>query len=249
MIYAQLSCSMTRDPRMIAAGWQARAVYVEAILYCRENLTDGIIDRLAMPYWMPDMPVKARVKLLDRLVEVSALDACDQGWRFPEHVWGRWNPSKADVESKREAEAQRKADYRARRRSGTEPSEDVPTGHLVLATSRDRQPESEPEPEPKPEPKPKNHHRLSTTPVAPVEPVDKFDQVVEQILTLRAARSKPTNPNGWAHTVRASIRGFNTERINELLDKYPDAPYDVIAAAVEGDNASLSYFQPKEQTA
>lgn len=90
-LHAQIACSMPRDPRMIAAGWQARAVYTEAILYCRENLTDGVIDRLAMPFWMPDMNPRTRVKHLDRLVELGALDPCEQGWKFPDHVWRRWN--------------------------------------------------------------------------------------------------------------------------------------------------------------
>jgi hypothetical protein len=240
-IYAQISCSMTRDPRMIAAGWQARAVYVEAVLYCRENLTDGIIDRLAMPYWMPDMPVKARMKLLDILVDVRALDPCDQGWRFPEHVWARWNPSRAEVEAKREAEKQRKANYRARRREGTDPSESVPMGQYVPATSRDKQPETEPEPETKKESSP----RLSTTPTEDKQPVDnRFDLIVKRVVFNREQRQHqpPRNPTAWRTKVRTSVIEEHTQRIHTLMDTYPDAPHDVLAAAVDGETRSLGHY-------
>jgi hypothetical protein len=237
-IYAQVSCSMTRDPRMIAAGWQARAVYVEAILYCRENLTDGIIDRLALPYWMPDMPVKARSKLLDHLVHVGALTTCEQGWSFPEGVWSRWNPSRAEVEAKREAEKQRKANYRARRRGETDPSQDVPMGQRVPATSRDKQPETETEPETKKE----TSSHLSTDPREPGEPVDKFDHVVGKVVAIRAQHSYPRNPQAWATKVRTSVVADCADRIHDLMTRYPDAPYDVIAAAVEGDTHSLGHY-------
>lgn len=104
-LYAKLSCSAPRDPRMIAAGWQARAVYVEALLYCRENLTDGVIDRRALIYWMPDMPARTRQRHLDRLVELEALETHGDGWAFPEHVWRKWNPTKAEVEDMRQQKA------------------------------------------------------------------------------------------------------------------------------------------------
>jgi hypothetical protein len=240
-IYAQVSCSMTRDPRMIAAGWQARAVYVEAILYCRENLTDGIIDRLALPYWMPDMPVKARSRLLDHLVHVGALDACEQGWSFRQGVWSRWNPSRADVEAKREAEKQRKAEYRSRQRKSPDVSEDVPMGQVDYATSRDRQPEKEPEPETKKE----TSSRLSTDQIDDEQPVDKFDHVVGKVVAIRAQHTYPRNPQAWATKVRTSVVADCADRIHDLMTRYPDAPYDVIAAAVEGDTHSLGHYETR----
>ncbi len=53
-LYGRFDCSMPRDRRMIAVGWQGRAVYFEATLYCRENLTDGLIERVALAQWMVD---------------------------------------------------------------------------------------------------------------------------------------------------------------------------------------------------
>lgn len=105
-LYAKLSCAAPRDPRMIAAGWQARAVYVEALLYARENLTDGVIDRRALVFWMPDMPPRTRSRHLDRLVELGALEHHEAGWTFPKAVWSRWNPSRAEIDDMRQAKAE-----------------------------------------------------------------------------------------------------------------------------------------------
>jgi hypothetical protein len=242
-IYAQLSCEMPRDPRMIAAGPLGRLVYIEAMLYCRENLTDGIIDRLALIFWCPDVPVKTRAKHLDRLTEVGALEQVSDGWQFPEHVWSRWNPSKAEVEGKREAERQRKADYRAKRHASPN---DVPTGQVRPATGRPRQPEEEPEPEPKEE---RSHH-LSTTPIRLVQPVDddRLESVLSKIVQLRAAKANPRSPHAWAAKVRRQVETDEMVRIRDYMDRYPDAPYDVIAAAVEGDTHSLAHYTSCEQT-
>lgn len=80
------------------------------------------------------------------------------------------------------------------------------------------------------------------------EPVDndaKFQHVVKQITARRAERSKPRNPKAWSMKVGTSIVEELGERIHDYLTRYPDAPYDVIAAAVEGDTQSLRYYEPK----
>lgn len=111
-IYGQMSCDMPMELLKKGVGWQDRAVYSEAILFCRKELTDGIIDRVLLPMWMIDMPVDERAERLDRMVSLRALRKHKRGWRFPPHVWAEWGVMRADVEAKRAAEAQRKADYR-----------------------------------------------------------------------------------------------------------------------------------------
>jgi hypothetical protein len=146
---------MPRELARKGIGWQARAVYTEAILYCRENLTDGIITRGELPFWMADMPVKLRSRYLADMVALGALLPHDQGWQFPDHVWRKWNPTKAQVDEKRAEEAQRKAEWRDRKRrmsrespNGTDPGQ---VRHRdAIATTCPGQPEPEPEPEPEP---------------------------------------------------------------------------------------------------
>lgn len=115
-LHAQIACGLPFELMKRGVPWQERAVYVEAVLFCRERLTDGIIHRALLPMWMPDMSPKARAARLDALVNTGALLEHEDGWQFPPHVWSRWNPSKAEVDEKRRQEAERKAEYRERRR-------------------------------------------------------------------------------------------------------------------------------------
>lgn len=157
-IYAQIACDLPRDPKMLMVGWQARAVYVEAVLFARENLTDGEIIRVALPLWMHDMNTKTRTKYLEQLANVGALERTDDGWRFPDRVWKKWNPTRSEVEEKREAERQRKAEYRRQRQAVRDVSQDCPNGTSAgvprVSQARPRQPEPEPEPKPKEKPEP-----------------------------------------------------------------------------------------------
>lgn len=114
--FAQIACDLPRDPKMLAAGWQARAVYTEAILFCRENLTDGEITRIQLPLWMPDLPPAKREPHLTKLAELGILETTDDGWAIPRKVWRRWNPTRAQIDRQRAAERRRKAEYRRRKR-------------------------------------------------------------------------------------------------------------------------------------
>ncbi len=114
-LYGQFACAMPRDSRMVAAGPLGRLVYFEAALYCRENLTDGVIARAQLSFWTPDVTRQRKVKLLDQLATLGALHFCSEGWQIPMDVWREWNPLKSEVEEKRRQEAKKKADYRAKR--------------------------------------------------------------------------------------------------------------------------------------
>lgn len=113
-LYAKIDCASVRDPKMIAAGPLGRLIYWQAVLYCRENLTDGRIDALLLPLIALDIPNPK--KHMGRLVELGALEPIDGGWQIPDRVWRRWNPLKSEVDEKRAAEAERKAAYRESRR-------------------------------------------------------------------------------------------------------------------------------------
>ena len=260
IIYANLSCDMPRDPRMLAAGWQARAVYVEAVLYCRENLTDGVIDRIALVCWMPDMPAKQKVQMLDRLVTVGALDTCDLGWKWPDKVWQAWNPSKHEVQTKREAEAKRKADYRAKKNGVPKASENVPMGQRVTALSCPVQEEEEPKEEPKPEGKGKKEPLISQNGSSKATP----EQARGENLSSR-------QQDVIGHYVRLGVQGMeargeqvksdagirrhfteqaaNDEALPRWLDMFPTAPPDAVAAWLHGDKGSMRYYPRADEIA
>lgn len=82
---------------------------------------------------------------------------------------------------------------------------------------------------------------LSTTSVG----AEMFDHVIGRIVSNREQRQNPRFPEAWRTKVRTSVIENESDRIHDYLTRYPDAPYDVIAAAVEGDTQSLRYYEQK----
>jgi hypothetical protein len=240
-IYAQVSCSLPDKVAIIEAGDIAELVYYRSILRCRDNLTDGIIDRRLIDRWFAGIRGKPATHL-NRLRDVGMLLDHPDGWCIPEEVWCKWNPTKAQVEAHRAAETERKRRWKEQRDS---------VGNVDAATDarqrraerRDRQPEPEPEPETETEKEPS--FRPSTDPREPAEPVDKFDFVVGKLVNTIELRSQPRNVGAWRTKVRTSIIEEHSDRIRDYMTRYPDAPYDVIAAAVEGDTHSLGHYETR----
>lgn len=236
-IYAQVSCSLPDKVAIIEAGDIAELVYYRSILRCRDNLTDGIIDRRLIDRWFAGIRGKPSTHL-NRLRDVGMLLDHPDGWCIPEEVWCKWNPTKAEVEARRTAETERKRRWKEQRDSGG--SDDAATDERQRrGERRDKQPEKEPETETKKE----TSSHLSTDPREPGEPVDKFDHVVGKVVAIRAQHAYPRNPQAWATKVRTSVVTDCTDRIRDYMTRYPGAPYDVIAAAVEGDTHSLGHYE------
>lgn len=79
------------------------------------------------------------------------------------------------------------------------------------------------------------------------EPVDndRFDLIVKRVVFNREQRQHqpPRNPTAWRTKVRTSVIEEHTQRIHTLMDTYPDAPHDVLAAAVDGETRSLGHYE------
>ena len=147
-LYVKFSTGWPRKPEFRRAGPMARLIYVELAMFCKENLTDGAVDEANLADFAVDVPKKRTH--MQTLVDVGALEKTPTGWRIPLDVWCKWNPTKAEVEAKKEEERQRKAKYRKDKQSGECP-EDVPTGHDGMSQTCPTTPEPEPLPEPTPE--------------------------------------------------------------------------------------------------
>ena len=61
---------------------------------------------------------------MDYLVSIGKLEVTDTGWRIPDRIWRKFNPTKAEVDELRRAEAERKAAWRDKHRRDA----DVPMG-------------------------------------------------------------------------------------------------------------------------
>lgn len=192
-LHAQIACAMPRELAGKGIGWRDRAVYTEAIYYGRENLTDGLIARAELGFWMPDMPIRERVKRLEALADAGALQRVVNGWTFPDHVWRKWGSTRAQVEDKRRAEAERVAAYRAKKAKAA--TRDDAAVYANGTTVRTRSvtdayatPYPEPEPEPKPEPSTTSAEPPTLALVLPEQPAPgpaprKRDELYDAVVT------------------------------------------------------------------
>ena len=227
-LYAQFDVAMPRDRRMIKLGLLGRGLYVEVVFYCRENLTDGRIDPLELAYVAPDVSIATKKRLLNRMVELGSMEHDGDGWRIPFDVWCRWNPTKQQVEDKRAAEAQRKANFR---KSVRGPSEDVPTGQTRTGADRaspvpdlSHRARNTPEPEPEPEPSSVVSADMSKSEATP-GPDDDMGGIIDQIITRcahrRTEQHRPDNPAAYKTSIEADMNRTERDAIATMLRERP----------------------------
>jgi hypothetical protein len=92
-------------PKTRAAGNRAMGLWVMSGAYASRYLTDGFVDDEFIGHQR--MGVRDAV----RLAEVGLWHPVDGGWQF--HQWEQSNPSRAQIERRREAERKKKQRQRA----------------------------------------------------------------------------------------------------------------------------------------
>lgn len=112
-LYANFDLNLFHHPKMVDAraevGSVAFALYVEAVCYARRHLTDGFIRRGVAKTLLPD----AGERVIQALVDCGLWDSAEGGYQI--HDYTEWNPTRADVESKRAAWTERQRQSRERR--------------------------------------------------------------------------------------------------------------------------------------
>ena len=250
-LYARFDCGMPRDPKMSQAGALARLIYMEAVMYSKENMTDGLIERVALAHFTVDVDQKTKMKELNRLAKLGALEKVELGWRIPEEVWRRWNPLKVEVDAKRAAAAEKKAQYRAAKKAGTtesvhdvSPSDTLGTRQVVQGLSSTPEPEpktepkTEPVPVPVPEPEPEIPSTSSKLTLVATPPDEEEESTYDDALkilvryryTHRGTDQPPiVNLLAWEATTKANENATHGNEIRQLLTQGTDA-----ASAVAG---------------
>lgn len=103
---------ISRHPKLLAAGAEAAWLWVAAIDYCRDQLTDGFLPEHAVHTL--GLFRSQPTKLAFRLVEVGLLEACEGGWKV--HDYLDHNDSRNDVKAKKKENAERQRAFRSRQR-------------------------------------------------------------------------------------------------------------------------------------
>ncbi len=100
----------------LAQRWQ----HLEAMCWCAEMGTDGQIATGDLSVIWPGMSRAASSKLAGQLVQSGLWDETEGGWEI--HDWSVYNISSEEAKQRRDREAQRKKEWRARRqKSGNVP--------------------------------------------------------------------------------------------------------------------------------
>ena len=101
------------DNRKVKRVWltcpQALGLHVMALTYCTRHHTDGLVDREYVTEKAPS--ARQRDRMTAALVDAGLWDEHADGWTI--HDFLDFNPSRADIEEKRRADADRKARGRA----------------------------------------------------------------------------------------------------------------------------------------
>ena len=93
-----------------AAGKSAMGVWVMALSWSADNLTDGFIPQRVLGRWGTTSDAR---KLVGSGLWDTAEKAGEKGWQF--HDWADYQPTKADVDERRRKNADKLAAWRAKR--------------------------------------------------------------------------------------------------------------------------------------
>lgn len=242
-IYAKVDCGLPRDPKLVTAGPLARLLYVQYVLFCRENLTDGELDTVLLPLVALDIPNPK--KHIATLVTVGALEESDRGWRIPPEVWAKWNPTKAEVDemisAKREAGARGNHDRwhvaRGQVVAGCEwcasQKDRTVRGVCEPGANRKRSPEGEREGETKkPSLNPLDEQTRGATRLKAEERTSTLEAVAERIADARGLRNRGNNPAVYfARCVQGVIEEVH-DQVHDILTEHPDWDAETIARQI-----------------
>jgi hypothetical protein len=166
MTWSRFDDAASTHPKARLAGNEAWALWVGAVMYCNRYLTDGFVPWAALATEClpePVTPAKAK-KLAQRAIDAKIRQGGPGLFVLVEggvmvHDFLEWNPCKADVESKRKADRDRKRGPKGSAPDSSETPERIPRGiqhgtrtdsvtHTIPA--QPAQPEKENPPTPKP---------------------------------------------------------------------------------------------------
>jgi hypothetical protein len=102
--WARLDDSLHSHRKLRRAGLEATGLYAMALSYCAAYLTDGHVDEDFLAELVPSK--RRRERLLEELVRRHLFEPNGHGYAV--HDYLDYNPSRADIERRRELAAERK---------------------------------------------------------------------------------------------------------------------------------------------
>lgn len=222
-LYAQFDCEFPDRPDVAEAGDLAELVYMRTVLRCRRYLTDGVVDHRVLTRWYAGIRGKVETHL-SRLVAVGLLETHPDGWRIPLDVWSAWNPTKEEVQVKRDSEAERLRQVRAKKKEANAERTDV-RGAYDDRTYGVRTGQSETQSKTETETQSKSS---SPDPVHNSEPApasrpddDPIGTIIDAIIAARTAGRTVTDPIAHLRACRANFAAKERLGLDMMLAARP----------------------------
>lgn len=240
MSWVKLDDGFTRNPKARAAGKDGRALYIAALCWSASHLTDGRVPRAVLKLLYSDAEVTKPQH--EKLVELGLWEETEDGWQI--HDYLVYNRSRREIEKER-------ARWRDYKRGVDRSAVESAVASAVDSTWDSTEPsavDSAPS-RPVPSQEPKGSTDSLTPPVGVegdggIANAALLEACLDLEIRHRATGNDPvSDPARWKRTMRKRRWGQWGADIVTLADKFPDAPGDVIAAAiVTGEKQTLRYY-------
>ena len=104
-MWTKIDDRFMRHPKVIAAGRDARDLYLAALLCCSENLTDGHVPAARLPLLAAEAVIDNPLKAAERLVEVGLWERRgNDGWQV--HDYLEYQPTRDKALATKQARAE-----------------------------------------------------------------------------------------------------------------------------------------------
>jgi hypothetical protein len=106
MPWAKLDDGFYDDPKVRRAGLAASGLFCRALAYSARHLTDGYVDQQWIDEQTATLRPGERRQLVESLIGVGLWERRNGGYVARNYL--KFNPSRADVEARRESDRKRK---------------------------------------------------------------------------------------------------------------------------------------------
>lgn len=171
MPWVKLDDAFFRHPRIVAAGRDARDLFLAGLCYASSQLTDGFVPAAAVRLLLAEAEIEApAADVVARLMQAGLWTETETGYQIRDYL--DYNPSAEQVKARRAATADRVANWRAARRVSH--AEYTPVSNAVSNAvtntvgnrPSNAAPDPVPDPVPDPEESPAPRARAREAPVA-----------------------------------------------------------------------------------
>lgn len=106
MSWAKLSDDYHDNPKMVALGLTATGLHARCVAYCAKHETDGKVPKAWVAGQLSELRPAEQKRVLKVLLDEQAFS--ENGVAYVLNDYLDYNPSKAEIESKRVADRRRK---------------------------------------------------------------------------------------------------------------------------------------------